>query len=494
MKLRNGYFCLSLLLPVVTLAVDLSTDANKRDLQDAPENDLCESPTLLTDFVIGSGELLEVAGTTTGATQDSIACLGDVRTAVYYQFVTGSTGARYRVSTCHPATAFNTSIYVENAEACDLGCANTQSYYDGDCTDVVEDGYAATVEFFSEPDATYSIAVTGVDAEGTGDFGLTIQEFIVPANDKCEGVEILQPTIDDPQAPVVIGSTVNATPSVLSCQAVELIGVYYQFQGTGGRVRVSTCTPETDFNATIFVDDSVCSDIGCGSMYEEEIIDCDTESGFGETIEFRTEEGINYTMAVRGAMPEDTGTFGLVLYEYVRPSNDICTAPITVEISDDEEQITISGSNENATIASFSCLAEPYPTVFYSVVGTGETFYASTCSENDILDFNSSIIVNEGACDSKPSGCTSTFDDGDFDCDPSGNAATVEWETEEGMEYLIAVKGVSPLDKGSFQLIIQRGGNFSVPTEDSSAISVGVAHPVTIMASLLALLGGAAFL
>jgi len=133
-----------------------------------------------------------------------------------------------------------------------------------------------------------------------------VLEYKRPDNDLCE------------DAFVVNGSTVNATFISTSYSDIQMNGpmVWYSILGTGTGIRVSTCTPETDYDTALFVVD------GCGPL---DFVDglanlVDSEcNGFGSTVELETVEDTNYVVAVSGSTMNDSGTFGLSLKRHDGP-------------------------------------------------------------------------------------------------------------------------------------------------------------------------------
>lgn len=412
---------------------------------------------------IDDDDQLTLTGSNVNASEDVLSCTASYRHVVYYQFV--ATGSRYRVSTCHSQTDFATELVVGTGICEDVGCTNFGASTDDDCETV-----ASAVEFFSEENQMYTIAVTGNDTGVVGTFGLTLKRFRRPPNDDCSGSVTLQPSTS--VDPLLFASTENATANVLSCESEQQVGVYYGFVGTGARFRVSTCHAETTFRSTLVVSDSPCVDIGCGLPYEAIVEeDCDVAPGNGYTLEFRSEEGVNYTIGVRGTEGlTGSGEFGLSLVEYVRPNNDICASATAIELKDGKA--FLSGSTENATISEFSCYAETYPTMFYEVIGTGETLHVSTCFEPS---FNTSILITEGSCDNGLfSACGSDISLADFTCDSElGYASTASTTTIEGETYTIAVTGVVPSEKGAFSLQVQMDGKTFTPMTNHTDVSTG---------------------
>lgn len=226
---------------------------------------------------------------------------------MFYQFP--GTGSRFRVSTCTPETDFNSGLFVMD-ENCDQLCSPlVENDNDFDCG---SDGFGASVEFFTEQDQLYYILVRGGTSDAVGNFGLSVLEYIRPENDICENPPVLQPRADN--ATVVTGNLANATVfssgRFASCSVNGRFSAFYRVVGTGGRLRLSTCTPETDFDSALWVSNENC-DILCRAIVENDNdFQCGAE-GLGATVEWDSVEGQVYIVAVRGALSESMGVFGL---------------------------------------------------------------------------------------------------------------------------------------------------------------------------------------
>eukprot|EP00563_Minutocellus_polymorphus_P018456 CAMPEP_0197725696 /NCGR_PEP_ID=MMETSP1434-20131217/9384_1 /TAXON_ID=265543 /ORGANISM="Minutocellus polymorphus, Strain CCMP3303" /LENGTH=359 /DNA_ID=CAMNT_0043311303 /DNA_START=83 /DNA_END=1162 /DNA_ORIENTATION=+ len=293
-----------------------------------------------------------------------------------------------------------------------------------------------------------------------------------PANDVCDSQGGTVPVLTPNASAVLVASTAYATPKTFSCEAVESIGIYYHFMGTGARFRISTCHAETSFHTNLIVSDANCAEVGCGEPYNSDLnaFDCE-ENPLGGMVELWTDEGANYTLVVRGETSvKDKGVFGLSLVEDERPSNDVCHDPEELQLNDGV--VVVTGSNDNATRSELDCWPDVYPVVYYGVEGTGETFTATTCSNSSVLAFNSTIMVNDFVCNEKEgqraSGCGTSFSSADFECDDTGNAAIVEWETEKGVTYVVMVLSDGQDGRGEFALTIQ-AGDFSYESTNKTS-------------------------
>ncbi|CAB9528661.1 expressed unknown protein [Seminavis robusta] len=464
-------------------ALLVSGEGSVRKLQEAPPNDVCESAILVNASSVLAGTA--ITGSTANAELDSIRCTPQ-RTAVYYKF--RSTGARYRVTTCHDATDYDSALIVDNGNCDNFGCQDHSNEHDFDCDPA---GMGATVEFYAEPDSLYTVAVTGTTVAGSGNFGLSIQEYVVPENNACEDSTLIQPT--NHGGITVLGSTANATFNDFRCEVGDKLAVYYRFVGTGGPILISTCSNETNFNSALAVMEDCSS---CPLHTSDHDFDCD-EEGMGSTIEFLSEENVPYIVAVRGVTANDAGDFGLMVHEFVRPSNDVCTEAIRIQPAtkqpgsqevldipvasskqeqDDNNNITATfeamsmvytttvayGSTSNSTTSSFRCNTGDYAVAFYTIAGTGQRMRASTCTREVELDFDTEIVVTTGLCDSgNPTACNAWWNEHDFECQhsPSGLASTVEWETEPNTIYTVAVRGLDGSQRGDFGLSLEAFGN-----------------------------------
>lgn len=434
----------------------------RRELQ--PSNDLCENAIFVRPDTIGAPIVL---GSTTGAS-DEVGCAGR-RFAVHYRFA--GTGGRFKLSTCHEGTSYDSALYVDSLPCDGIGCGIVNKEHDFECD---EEGYGVTVELYTEENTSYHIAVAGASATDVGDFALSVQKFVRPPNDVCQQAEFLEPSTD--AEPIVFGSTLNATITVVSCEGPKTM-VFYQFLGTGGPFLISTCNNATDYNSALLLTSTACDSFGCGTTAENDhAFDCD-EQGMGSTIRFVSEESTLYTLGVRGVSLTDTGNFGLILQKFVRPENDVCDNPEPIQPFEAEEEhsvnatssssvskqninassIVVQGTTLNSTGSVHSWCLSGGPGVYYSVMGTGQRFRASTCSPE--TDFDSIIHVYTGICSEGKCGYVAHENEHDFSCDARGLAATVEWETEADTLYTIAVGGVAKTDRGNFELSLEAFGN-----------------------------------
>ncbi len=127
------------------------------------------------------------------------------------------------------------------------------------------------------------------------------------------------------------------------------------------------------------------------------------------------------------------------------PNNDLCENAIRLSVPG-----SVVGSTDNATIDDefpFCGTSITAPGVWYSVIGTGNTMSATTCSESAEYDTRISVYCNT---------CVEPFCvvGADDNCGaPFYHQETVEWCSQEGAEYLILVHGYLT-QTGVFELMV----------------------------------------
>ena len=109
------------------------------------------------------------------------------------------------------------------------------------------------------------------------------------------------------------------------------------------------------------------------------------------------------------------------------PKNDLCENAISVSVPG-----SVFGFTTDATIDDtfpFCGTSITAPGIWYTVIGTGNTITATTCSE--LTDYDTKISVYCNFCDAP-----TCVDGNDDDCDPFGLLSTVQWCSQAGAVYL----------------------------------------------------------
>jgi hypothetical protein len=191
----------------------------------------------------------------------------------------------------------------------------------------------------------------------------------------------------------------------------------------------------------------------CGSLtcidYEggNEVLCSDpNEADKSSTVNFKTQEGIDYYILVTGRRGR-TGNFGLKLYEVERAPNDECKMAELLNLNNS----AVQGSTLQATVDfapnAICGVALDSPGIWYSVEGTGRGVELSTCQSND---FDTAISVFKGSSCGDLECITGTSAE-DPSCESTGVTAALL--TESNTNYFIYVHGKSsPNNMGDFEL------------------------------------------
>ena len=391
---------------------------------------------------------------------------------VYYRFQ--GTDKRVRISTCAPQTDFQTSIYVLEAQdnyACpDIGGLYRITYTAFQDFECDPSGNAASVEFFAKGGVNYRFALSGRRSIDSGTYGLNVFEYTEVANDECKYAERIFPTTNETD--FVSGSTSNAAqskPQMFDDQFNDSPVVYYRFTGTNRRVRISTCSDQTDFNSAIYVlkgqDSNACPITG--GLYQitfDSFVDwnCDP-SGRASTVEFYAVRGTTYRIAVAGRAAEEKGNFGLLLFEYTQIQNDECQNALPVTPSSDRSALVV-GNTKNAQPARPQLFDEEFndaPVVYYEFFArSGYSYRISTCTNETNYDTAIYVLRSSSsdsyACpDSGGFVALSYVSLEDLDCDSTAKAATISFRENSGIKTRIAVTGRTENDSGRYGLSVQ---------------------------------------
>ena len=265
---------------------------------------------------------------------------------------------------------------------------------------------------------------------------MSLTEKVLPAGANCnEPVEI---AVAEGASTSVLGTTVNAWHKANCGEANK--AVWYSVVGTGNVFKATTCSEATEFPTQVSVTEN-CSPSSSYCSSEVQDLEC---PGNAAAMEWVTEAGVTYQIAVGGRSAEAEGNFELTLTEKVLPGGAYCDNPVQLS-APQGSTVSVTGSTVNA-INSATC-GISNTAVFYSVTGTGNTFKATTCSE--ATNFATQVSVTEN-CSPSSWYCSSEVQD--LDCPSNTQAASVSWLSEAGVTYQIAVGGRAQDSQGSFEL------------------------------------------
>jgi len=427
-------------------------------------NDVCETASQITNFRNGT----IVLGSTYNALPDNITCgynYGYPFSGVWYTIA--GTGGALSFSTCSTELDFDSAIYVFSGDCEQLECVAADRYGYRACEQSTF-GSARTI-LNTVVGAKYYILISGSYQSAVGDFGLTIAEANPPPNDLCDNAIKLSLEIGR-----VIGSISDATSdssmSYTCGYSYDTPSVWYSLLGTGDVYAISTCTSELNFNSALSVSTGSCDNHTCLTSSSYSGQNCSGSSYSFVRIVFPTEVGVEYFIAVEGVDNPVEGDFALTISTVEVPSNDECSGAIAIDSSAD----VVYGSITNATgfIGPDSSCSYNYgaPSVWYSLMGTGDVYAISTCSSK--LNFDSALSVSTGSCDNQTCLTSNSYGGFDFNCSDTLNVfARVVFPTEVGVEYFISVEGLNSATEGDFALKIS---TVDVPRNDecSGAISI----------------------
>ncbi len=257
--------------------------------------------------------------------------------------------------------------------------------------------------------------------------------LVVPGNDLCASAT----SVSVPS--VTSGTTVDATlDSVGTCGTSNTApGVWYTFTGSGTSVTASTCTGTT-YDSKISVFSGSCGSMTCVGG-NDDTTGCGT--GAQSSVTFCATAGVQYLVLVHG-FSSGTGTFDLTISSGAAcgpPPNDLCTAAIAMGPLPDSETVNNAFAANDPQVAAGCGSAPQNNTTWYSVVGDGTTYTASTCNAETLVS-DTELVVYCGDC------ATPLCIGGDDDsCSGATgeNKSIFSWCTQPGATYLIAVGNFS---------------------------------------------------
>mmetsp|Transcript_59839 Transcript_59839/g.146965 ORF Transcript_59839/g.146965 Transcript_59839/m.146965 type:complete len:1491 (-) Transcript_59839:2223-6695(-) len=430
-------------------------------------NDKC--PGALPIIIDGS---TVITGNTRGSTPDASfdAPCGVETAGVWYKITgTGTPGSALQATTCLEGTKTPTNIHVFSGSCGNLQCVGIEGGNYAACTGQSDSVAAdsATVNWRSEPGKEYYVLVGSRDGSD-GAFELQIREFAPRANDDCDRAESI--VLGDGVTTTTTQSTPDFTYGETCGAPLDTSGLWYQVEGTGKGIEVSTCA-DNDYNSAISVfTGSACAGGNrtclAGSAVRDPL--CDYQ---GVTVGWLSEEGETYFVYVHGSPLNSMGTFVMWTEEFnVTEPNEFCQQAIQI----DPDGSPILGSTENATHGAgiAECGVEiQHPGLWYSFEGTGNPFEVSACNsdnENDIFDVSTSIFAGK-SCGEASCATGATFS-GQF-CLPEGESSGRRFLQTEGKQklvldsvpgelYYVYVHGQNPSESegggiGEYELYIQ---------------------------------------
>ncbi|KAL7521657.1 hypothetical protein ACHAWX_006331 [Stephanocyclus meneghinianus] len=353
---------------------------------EVPSNDMCSQATEVT--VSSSTPFVEKGLSTLGATPDfddsSIhTCVVDWYTrGVWYRII--GHGAVVRIEyQLYSAGMGNSELAIFTGSCESLSCYDivegAANYYGGGNNEL------AAYEFIADDGQTYFVWVSGENFDAAAMYDLTVSEYDIPSNDKCENATSIS------ASSVYSGTTAGSTPDFnafdMKCGGSEdNRGVWYSFTGNG-KLTYFTYTPMyVDTQLSLFGGN--CDNLKCEGNYGSET-----------SFSFVPVSGKQYRLFLAGSYFYSVGDYSLSMEQYDRPSNDACVNAVKMT----SFPYTISGNMKGATPdfnnETVLCGEDPlYSGVWYSFAGTGKEVSLELKTAGTASDFWGEIAVFQGDC------------------------------------------------------------------------------------------------
>jgi subtilisin-like proprotein convertase family protein len=456
-----------------------SSDAEEADIYNAGEfkmnlnaadrlpNDQCSAAIDIAKNRVGA-----VNSTTAGAKPDMFAIENsscEIGGAGAWYMIEGD-GETFQASTCSLGTDHKTEIHVYSGECGKLNCIDLGAGNKALC----EDGRGAIVNFKTQVGVVYYILVTGRKEGANGNFALDVMEIKPPNNNGCGAAKALE------KGTPVDGSTLRATvdfPTGDNCVIpLDTPGVWYELEGKGKGVKVSTCQ-DNEFDSAISIFSGTCGKLSCVAGSSAANSDC--LEGQGAEVSFFGEKDTTYLVYVHGKSESNNnmGDFTVSFDHFnMLESNEFCSDATVVPT----DGTRVQGSTQDATQSSIpdtSCgIPINNPGLWYTFEGNGQPHQIEACSE-DKGDFDVSVSVYEGGpnggdCDDIT--CITGINFFGDVCSKAqlgrrvlqaGSASNFRFMTENLQNYYIFVHGTEGV------------GDFSMWVRDENIAGFGTAAP-----------------
>jgi hypothetical protein len=275
----------------------------------------------------------------------------------------------------------------------------------------------------------------------------------------------------------LINGNVNET-----CYGEDREGVWYTIEAgsvpDGEVIRADTCFSETEaMNKISVFKGGSCITLECVKTDE---ISCKNEQ-LGHVVHWVAEQEEEYYLFVHSVEDNDgntdldtlgDGSLLLNVFNFPPITNDNCGSAITVLTDESVVSGVTEGARPETNVTTSATCGIESAGVWFKVNGTGSDLRATTCLPG--TDHPTQIHVFSGSCDSLS--CISMESNNYAVCSDSDtaiNSATINWKTEEGVEYLILV-GSGDGSVGKFELSVSE---FTPAPNDQCSGAAGFVIP-----------------
>ena len=395
-------------------------------------------------------------------------CLSGLETVGGWYQVIGN-GNVFTLTACSLEISKSVGISVFTGSCSESECIENQSKQITAC----ENGNGHATSFATETGTVYNVLVSGIPVGAPlpssietsekarrrlkleTDFRLDLTESEARPNSQC------RTAFPATFKKSVMGSTVGLLTTSKTCQGTEKPGVWYTIEGATPTeegviiYEANTCNQDSNFYNTM----SVYRGDKCDSQECVENVDVlPCPSGwFGQQVFWSTSLKESYQIFVHSsdvieAKTYSAGSFSMDIKFHDRLVNDQCPAALEVELNrvGGATQGNTSGAKPDMDSIENSSCGTGGAGAWYSVMGTGTVFQASTCVEG--TNHKTAIQVYSGEC-----GRLTCIDSGAGNkalCGNDGKGSVVNFKTQKDVEYLVLVTGRREGIAGEFGLDI----------------------------------------
>lgn len=193
-------------------------------------------------------------------------------------------------------------------------------------------------------------------------------------------------------------------------------GVWWSIQGTGLRMRATSCNVKTNIKVKLSVFTGPCNALRCVGGGQEPDFGCETSAQSGEwgsvstAYDFDTHEGQVYYILVQQTVSDQAGVVFMGFAPALEPPNNACHDAVGPVPRDGFT--TVNGNslqaNMDAPAPGFCGTNQgEYPGVWYQIFGTGGRVTLEACSEYNTGGFEFSVY-NGFRCDDARLTCVSS--------------------------------------------------------------------------------------
>lgn len=416
-----------------------------------PTNDLCTKPKPLT-LMYGKAT---VADDSTLATSNvNLVSTNCTKTATIgpdlFYSVTVSAGKSYKVSVATDKS-YDPALYVFTT------CTSVA----GTCVAGLDTGFAGETEmvkFTATSNATYLIGVDtrykAGDAYSTGQFNLTVEEFIKPPNAVCSKPQNV--TLTAGKA-TLTSDTFYASDeySGLKCgSSLTFDGpqLYYRVSLAANQKYLATITPASTYDAALYAFPATtsCNQSAVEAACKGHVADRGSK-GVAENLVISPTSSQSWDIVADSWDPKSYGTFTLQLEQLIKPAHDSCFNAKTLQFAPSSKKITETGHTYAATntigLAATGCSK--------NLTAAPEVFYKVTLQKNkaykirlDGAGYNEALYLFS-SCSSAASTCVAGADL------TTAGAEEILFSPTATLNYYIGVDGRGATDMGPFTLTVE---------------------------------------